>query len=471
MRVLLVYMNNERNVGRGAGYVASAIAAAGHHMEFIDSVYYASAGILRKIIEFKPDLLAISTMSLLYPEAAELCRISKAACPHIPIILGGVHTLIHREHLLDTNPYLDYVCVGEGESAIVEFLAKFDSEERLFVQNIGYRRGGQAVLNPLRPPENLSQLPTFRWDVFRPEEVVVGPDRSLYISLFRGCPYRCTYCCNAIYLNEYGASYLRNRPVDEVLEECKYLKTQYAPFLFYVADEMFLTREAVVREFCEKYPREIGLPFGCMARVEHINDELVRMLKAAGCRRIGMGVECGDEDFRKQRLGRAMSNEMIISAFRTVKRYGIDTCSFNMIGYPFETAGTTRKTVELNKLLRPSIVQVSVFFPFEGTNLYDRCVDSGLINLEAYARQRSYFAESIFKGKKVLRESLRTMIYFNVSPLAHLISWVLPTRLLGPYHMVFTSLRRSRWNWKMVTKKIVLRLKLMLTRKLSTFAR
>lgn len=256
-----------------------------------------------------------------------------------------------------------------------------------------------------------------------------------------------------------------------MLEECKYLKKQYAPSLFYVADEMFLTRKAAVREFCEKYPREIGLPFGCMARVEHINDELVRMLKAAGCLRIGMGVECGDENFRKQHLGRAMSNEMIVSAFRTVKRCGIDTYSFNMLGYPFERADTTRKTVELNKLIEPSTVQVSVFFPFEGTELYETCVDSGLIDLEAYAMQRSYFAESVLKGKKVLRESLRTMIYFNASPLAYLISWALPTLLLEPYHMVLTTLRRSGWNWKMVTKKIALRVKLMLARKWSNFVR
>ena len=265
MKVAFAYMNNECNVGRGAGYVASAVIRSGHELSFFDTLFTPTAAVAERVIEGRYDVLMISTMTMLFPEAAELARRVKAKLPTLPVLLGGIHPTIAGPRLLDEHAEFDYLCIGEGESFVADFLAKLGKPGLLETPNLAFRRDGQAQANPCRAPEDLAQLPPFPWHLFPNHAVVQEGPQFLYVNATRGCPFACSYCCNAAYLGLYGKRYLRFRPVEHVIDELRLLQRTYSPGLFYFGDEMILSAPDYARDLFQAIRRELNVPYGCMA--------------------------------------------------------------------------------------------------------------------------------------------------------------------------------------------------------------
>ena len=98
-----------------------------------------------------------------------------------------------------------------------------------------------------------------------------------------------------------------------------------------------------------------------------------------------------------------------------------------MIGYPMETKKTTKATFELNKKLAADFVQVTVFFPFPGTEIYDYCIKNDLIDQKRYYHQTNYYSESVLKNKRIVKQAYRMMLYFNISKTLFWLSYLVPT--------------------------------------------
>ena len=317
--------------------------------------------------------------------------------------------------LLEEHGEIDYLCVGEGESMVVEFLDKFGTEELYNVENLAYRRNGEVYQNPIRPPENLADIPPFPWHFFSPKSVVQEGLGFLYVNASRGCPYRCSYCGNTVYLSHYGKNYIRYRPVENVIEEMVRLKEIYHPRLFYFGDEMILNNPEYWEKLFTSVKKRIDIPYGFQARVEQIDQKTVDFLFDTGCRYIAMGIECGNEEFRRKHLNRSMSNEQIEQAFALVKSKGIFTTSFNMIGFPFDNdAMLTEDTVKLNQKIKPDYAYILIYYPFPGTELHQRCVDLDLIDKKKVNITWNFFSESILKG--VCLGDRKNEIYWLLNP-------------------------------------------------------
>jgi radical SAM superfamily enzyme YgiQ (UPF0313 family) len=159
-------------------------------------------------------------------------------------------------------------------------------------------------------------------------------------------------------------------------------------------DDTFTLDRKRLEIFCERYPDEIGLPFYINSRVDTIRKEEFFMLKEAGCQRISLGVECGDPEIRNHVLKRNQTDEQIITAFENARLAGIETLSYNMVGIPYETRGSIRKTIALNRKCRPDFIAVSIFNAYKGTEIYEECKKNGWL---AYERGLSYFQTSNIK--------------------------------------------------------------------------
>ncbi|NIA20824.1 MAG: radical SAM protein [Anaerolineaceae bacterium] len=413
MKVALVYLNNERNVGRGAAYIAGAILRAGHSLAFFDTYYYSLESVARRIAAGEFHCLMVSSMTMLFPDAVRLIRLVKKRSD-IPVLVGGIHATILGGQLLDEVPEIDYLCVGEGESAVVEFLDRLGSDSLHEVANLAYRRDGRVAVNPVRPAEDLSRLPRFPWHLFSRDAIVQADSGFVFVTATRGCPYNCTYCANGVYLRYYGKGYLRFQPGEPVIEEMLRLRRAYHPKLFYFGDEMILSDAERAIELFRAVRDRVGVPYGCMARVEHINRDIVRRMADSGCRYVAMGVECGDEEFRRKHLRRTMSNEQLQQAFALVREAGIFVTSFNMIGFPFPNDdGLTEATIRLNEKLKPDYAQVSIFYPFPGTDLHQHCVERDLIDPRKLAATTDYHKDSVLRGVSVHDRVKRIRAHLN----------------------------------------------------------
>ena len=212
--------------------------------------------------------------------------------------------------------------------------------------------------------------------------------------------------------------YHREKSVKRSVEEIAHFTKKYNFKWIFLIDETFTIKAERVREFCKLYKEEVGVPFGCMTRPEVISEEKLKLLKEAGCNKIFMGIETGNEEYRKKLLDRHMSQQHIISAFLMAKKVGIPSYSFNMVGLPNETRKDIFSTIELNSRGKVDEVQVTIFFPFKGTRLEQYVEDNNLFDQKE--QLSSYYEGTVLKNPNMTREQImglyRTFIIYVKSP-------------------------------------------------------
>jgi len=335
----------------------------------------------------------------------------------LPVIVGGQHPTVSPEEVIKGDA-VDYICVGEGEEAITDLIKALETNgDTTNIKNIWAKKDGKIFRNPIRPlMQDLDKLPFPDYDLFDIRHI---SDMGKF-ETSRGCPYSCTYCINDYMQHLYGGvgGYHREKSVKRAVEEIAYFTKKYNFTWNFLIDETFTIKANRVKEFCKLYKEQVGVPFGCMTRPEVISEEKMVWLKEAGCNKIYMGIETGNEKYRKELLDRHMSQEHIINAFLMAKKVGIDSYSFNMLGLPNETRKDIFSTIELNKKGKVNEIQVTLFYPFKGTRLRDYSEQNNLF--EENEHLSSYYEGTILKNPNMTREQImglhRTFIIYAKSP-------------------------------------------------------
>ena len=206
--------------------------------------------------------------------------------------------------------------------------------------------------------------------------------RMLSIETHRGCPYTCGFC-NSPGQNElFGAKhFFRKRKPEKVREEIlHYIEKYKIEYAFFWADTFFAYSPAEFDAFIEMY-KDIRLPFWCQTRPETvmIKKDRIKQLRDIGLHRISFGLEHGNEKFRRDVVGRNMSNQLLIDAFVLVADSGLPFSVNNIIGFPGETRDLVFDTIELNRHTKAQSMSCSIFMPYQGTALHRLAVSKGYI--------------------------------------------------------------------------------------------
>ncbi|MBN1917796.1 MAG: B12-binding domain-containing radical SAM protein [Verrucomicrobia bacterium] len=354
-------------------------------------------------------------------------------------IVGGPHATCFPQ-MLEKIDRLDAVCIGEGELTLLELVEALESgRDPATVEGLWVKREGEIVKTPPRPfIAEIDKLPVEDWDLF---DVQQNIDRygmgQMRVLASRGCPYKCTYCANHILAAAQPGRYVRFRSIDNLLDELKMLKARFTFEEIFFDDDIFMLDRRRLREFAERYPKEVGVPFICCGRVEVTNDETMQLLKQAGARRVDFGVEVGDEELRRTVLKRTMSNDEIIAAIECAQRAGLQVKTLNMVGLPGETPEKHMATVRLNQRLRTDVTNCSVFWPHPGTELYDLCVREGYVPAdghvpERYIAYRTCYLKLPGFPAKVVNRAYRLFcfrVFWRRNKLKALAYWLLYSRL------------------------------------------
>jgi anaerobic magnesium-protoporphyrin IX monomethyl ester cyclase len=388
MRVLFVYPDINVKGGAlsynfGLGSLSAVLKKAGHttSLQYLYGSYNIKP-LIQKIEEFKPQLIAITAVSFQFKYIKRM--LAEIKNYNIFTICGGPHISLAPWELEKTDN-LDAICIGEGEYALLELTDRIEkSLDITNIENIWIKRDGRIYQNMPRPLiEDLDSLPFGDRELFDYQKVVNSDyDRAIFMSS-RGCPYSCAYCCNSGLRNLQPGMYVRFRSIDNAIAEIKDVVSKYSIKYIYLNDDVFTADKKYVKEFCIKYKKEIGYPFEINTRVESLTTEMLHDLKEAGCYRVAMGIEQGDEKFRKEVLNRKMSNGKIRDAFKMTKQAGIKTKSFNIVGFPLETYNIHLETIKLNREVQPSSVVIYIFEPYPGTPLYDLSLKNHFIEDDA----------------------------------------------------------------------------------------
>lgn len=339
----------------------------------------------RKIELSKPDLIGFSTMTWGYKIGQVFAEFFKQHFD-IPIIFGGIHPTLSPEEVIG-NPYIDMICIGEGEKAILELAYRIDSKKDLKgIRNIWIKKEGGIDRNPLNKLVDLNALPFLDWDIFTDFQFNRPFNGKIYrmgdVQITRGCPYSCSFCSESAYRGLYSAEkkYLRRKNAEAAIDELIYLKDKYNIEMFRFWDESFLlSGDDYLNRFSDLYHKRINLPNMIETTCNSINKTTIRFLKKINCSSVSMGIECGNEDYRKNILNKKfLSQENIIAGFRLLKKANIKAVSYNMLGLPYETKKLVMDTINLNKKAGVHTPEYHLFFPFPGVNLRERLIEDKL---------------------------------------------------------------------------------------------
>lgn len=364
---------------QGIGSLIALAKRAGHEVRFV-MLWRVEKDFHRYLEDFGPDVVAFSITTSQLPLAASLASAVRAA-GRARILVGGPHATAAPEETISALAP-DALCLGESEPFFLDVLEAIASGELCPIPGTWLRKGDEILCGPRPSLPRLEEIPLPDRESYDEVADVRAHVKHMGIEVLagRGCPFSCTYCINELLRSRHDGTvpYCRKRPLDMLFGELEYLKKHYAPVpLFGFHDDCFTLDKRWLATFCEEYPQKIAVPFWCNARVDTIDDEIVRMLKRAGCRRVHMGVECGSEELRRNVLNRNLSDEQIVEAFTTVRKHGLQTLAFNMIGLPCETAEDIEKTIALNRRICPTRIHVTLFTPFPGTRARELCERQG----------------------------------------------------------------------------------------------
>jgi radical SAM superfamily enzyme YgiQ (UPF0313 family) len=330
------------------------------------------------------DAVGISTMTFTLIDAYKTAKLIKRIMPNTKIILGGTHIHLFPQETISLDG-VDLAFMGEAEFSFLEFLKNFDNSSHFpKIPGLVYKNtSGEIKKNDFVPLDNLDDLPF--------------PDRSLldikhYNSLLskgflsttiissRGCPFKCAFCDRAI---SPITSHFRWRSARNVIEEiCECVELGIKDFLFY--DDTFTVRRERVLEICEEIIRnKLDIRWNIRTRVDLVDEEMLKMLKKAGCVAIHYGVEAGNDKILKV-IKKGFTVKKVKEVFKLTKKCGIENLAYFMIGLPSENLKNIQDTFDLAKELKPDYVHTTIFSPYPGTELYYLGLEKGIIKKDIW---------------------------------------------------------------------------------------
>jgi radical SAM superfamily enzyme YgiQ (UPF0313 family) len=335
---------------------------------------------LNNLLALEPSIVGFSCTSHQLKYLAEYSN-ALIGSPQILQIAGGVGPTLDYEWILN-NTRVKGACIGEGEIPLEGLLRNIEEKkDYLNTEGFFWQSGSGIKRNPVPGFKTVFQeadLPVH--DIFTRDVILGASGASVMLS--RGCPYNCFYCCNAALSSVYpsSAGYFRVYPVDFSIKLIRNIIRRYPEVKFiHFEDDLLIANKEWFLSFAKEYSRKIGLPYRVCARVESLSEEIVANLKKSGAQLVFVGLESGDEQFRSTMLNRRYSNSLFIEKCLMVKREGLKLFTFNIVGFPGETAKEMANTLNLNKAVEPQCGVCTFFYPYKDTRLYKICQERGLL--------------------------------------------------------------------------------------------
>ena len=360
--------------------------------------------IAKQIVSICPEskLIGISCITNTYLACINLIK-NLRKFSKSKIVVGGVHPTVKPNEF---NGYADYVCVGEGEEALLELVNKLDKNKRTDnIPNIYTFQNGKLKINSLRPLlKNLNNLPTPKFNfnetylenqgkiyklADKKELIKKFYSKYYFIITSRGCPYRCTYCLNNA-LIKISSEYIviRRRNNEHILNELRNFKKiiPKGNIIGFVDDDFCAQPLENLKQFCELYKQEINLPFFCASTPSSMNEDKLKVLLNAGLIRLEIGVQTISDRINKEVFGRYATKNQVINLVKILEKYRhkLQICYDFILDNPWETDETRLETLNfILSLKKPFTAFIFSLTTYPGTELFERAKSEGILKKDS----------------------------------------------------------------------------------------
>ena len=381
------------------------------------------------LLRFQPDVVGITAFTMEAPEARSLAALVKKHFPRVPVVLGGPYPSSDPEGAGQVEDF-DFLVLGEGEITFANLLNTLENGgDPAQIKGLLFRRnGGLIQTGPAQIAENPDDLPFPAWDLLDLEQYfhpsaskrrLTNPiqmrERGISVFTSRGCPYRCTYCHNI-----FGKK-TRFRSPENVIAELKWLKSQFKVNEIEFIDDVFnldLPRAKKIIDLMLAENLDLKFSFPNGLRADHMDEELILKMKAAGCYRINYAIESGSP-----RIQKIMRKNLKLPRAREIIDFtasqNISVGGFFMLGFPDETEEEMLMTIDFALKSKCHTASFFILTPFPGTEMYQEAIKVG-VDMEAMYSDYGAVSKNLTRNVpsqkiKKLRTRAFRKFYFNPS--------------------------------------------------------
>ncbi len=328
---------------------------------------------------FTPDAVFVSTTLFSVVDDLRAVTEAKSLFPEILTIAKGPYFMEDGEQAFSICPELDMAIPGETEMVVRDIVAGMDRED---ISGIIFRRDGELVVNPERPVEMDLDRFGFPARDLLDNALYIRPDTQqaqTTVLASRGCPYKCVYCLAPVVSGRRD----RWRSVGSVVREIRECVEQHGVTSIHLEADEFTLRRNWVLDLCDKLEAlEHPVSWVCNSRVDTVDYELVKRMKAAGCWLISLGVESGSQEML-DKMRKNATLEQARTAVEACRRAGVLTYSYFVIGLPWDSHKTVRATIDFAISLNPDFAEFYIAYPFKGTEFRRLVEAEGLFVAES----------------------------------------------------------------------------------------
>lgn len=316
------------------------------------------------------DIFGLSSICSSYPLTLRLAEEIRRRNPRAKIILGGPQASVVDVATMQAYSSIDVIVRGEADDTFPKLLPLLESDDPAWqrIHGITFRRENEVIRNPNAPiVENLDRLPLPAFDL----DLRIRDRGGIHLEIGRGCPFACTFCST----NDFFRRNFRLKSAATMIADIASIKKEYGLNYFSLVHDMYTIDRKKVVAFCEAILAS-GQKFtwGCSARTDCIDDDLLELMASAGCTGIFFGIETGS-----QRLQHVINKKLdLAEAWQRIEcadRNGIKTTVALIAGFPEETLDDLRDTIHFFiDALRfdHAEPQCSLLAPLAATPVYDQ---------------------------------------------------------------------------------------------------
>lgn len=389
----------------GVIYLATILDKAGYQAKVIDAEALGLSweSLSQKVKEENPDIIGITATTLGMPALYKTAEICQEALPDVKIMVGGFGPTLEPEKTLEHCPAIKLVGLNECEDNIIEIVKALAQNCDLSkVRGIVYRKenGGYIRTEPQKLIEDLDTIPLPNYELLEPDFLSYSGVHGGYKDIefpnavimgSRGCPHRCTFCCNA-------QKRPRFRSAKNIADEIELYKNKYHIKSVQMYDNEFIGMTANenqwVNEVCDEIIKRGLNDLGYIVQGrcnKFIELETLKKMRQAGVRWIWWGVESGSQKIL-DRIKKDIKVEDVYRAFGLAKQAGIYSLMFLMVGFPDETGEDIKNTAKMIKKIKPEGVRVHITTPLPGSELWQELYEKGQIDEFDYLKYNTRIA-------------------------------------------------------------------------------
>lgn len=365
--------------------------------------------ILKKISEYQPDMIGITTRCDTYPFVLFMVEKIKKDHRNIIVMLGGPQATHTDIQSLKICKEIDLIIRGEGEITTAEVLRAIEDKKDFHdILGITYRNeSGEIIANPSRPLTcDINYMLDFE---VAPKTYIecLKKMKECDIEVGRGCPYSCTYCCTS----SMWERRFRLRDAKNLCDEMEQIYYHYGIKHFsFIHDNIMAGRDFkdFLRVLIENNTKEFT--WTCSARIDNFDISLLPFLEKAGCKGIYCGIETGSEQMQlkyKKNINITLAKEKL--------KYILENSDISLTlsficGHPKETMDDIKKSLEFilffAQYKKCENIQMHKLAPINGSSLYTEyekdLVYTGYVSDQAHDElMEKYFEDYIKKYPEI----------------------------------------------------------------------